>query len=397
VTAPPKIQRDWWVSRIYNLLQKRNLLWLSGVRRVGKTTLCESLDGVDYFDCELPSVRRKLEDPELFFRNFKGKTIVLDEVHRLLNPSEVLKIGADHFKSTKIIATGSSTLAARVKFKDTLTGRKNELWLTPAIYDDWNAFDLKNMDQRMIRGGLPPFLLQDQLDDRAFIEWIDSYWSKDLQELFVIEKKASFIKLMQLIFLQSGELFEAQSMAAPCEISRQTVMNYLEIMVITLVVTILRPFAGATDREIKAQPKVYGFDTGFISYFRGWLELRDEDKGNLWEHLVLNELTALFPHQQLFYWRDKQGHEVDFIIKPVRGKEVITLECKSKASQFSPGNLKSFRGLYEHGKNYVACRDVDDPFERRYGDIEVKFVGLKDLRFLEQPQADEHEPVIHLD
>lgn len=77
MTTRPEIQREWWVSRIYDLLQKRNLLWLSGVRRVGKTTLCESLDGVDYFDRELPSVRRKLEDPELFFRNFKGRTEVL--------------------------------------------------------------------------------------------------------------------------------------------------------------------------------------------------------------------------------------------------------------------------------------------------------------------------------
>jgi hypothetical protein len=101
----------------------RSVVWLSGVRRTDKTTLARSVPGATYFDCELVRVRRALEDPELFWRDQRG-VIVLDEVHRLANPSEVLKIAADHFPSCKVIATGSSTLAARNKFKDALTGRK---------------------------------------------------------------------------------------------------------------------------------------------------------------------------------------------------------------------------------------------------------------------------------
>ena len=54
----------------------------------------------------------------------KNSLIVLDEIHRLENPSEVLKIAADHFPHLRVLATGSSTLAARRKFRYTLTGRK---------------------------------------------------------------------------------------------------------------------------------------------------------------------------------------------------------------------------------------------------------------------------------
>lgn len=56
-----------------------------------------------------------------------NRRVVLDEIHRLPNPAEFLKIAADHYPHVKVLATGSSTLSATTKFRDTLTGRKVEL------------------------------------------------------------------------------------------------------------------------------------------------------------------------------------------------------------------------------------------------------------------------------
>jgi predicted AAA+ superfamily ATPase len=370
-------ERSFWKERIGRLLARRNVLWLAGVRRTGKTTLCRSVAGARYFDCELPRVRRAVEDPETFLRGREGETIVLDEIHRLLNPTEVLKIAADHFPRVKVVATGSSTLAARRKFRDTLTGRKNVLWLLPATLADLRDFGGPSLDARMLHGGLPPFLLGAGLDDDAFREWIDSFWAKDLQELFTVEKKAAFFKFMELLFHQSGDLFEATAFAGPCEVSRQTIQNYLEILETTLTAVVLRPFAGASAAEIRSQPKVYAFDTGFVCYFRDWAALRAEDRGHLLEHLVLNELLACFPKERVFFWRDKQKHEVDFVVRPARGAAPVAIEAKSRSTRLDASGLKAFRGRHPEGPNIVVCLDLAEPLTQRLAGLDVRFVPFE--------------------
>src|SRR5574341_1222513 len=102
------VQRHFWVNQVEKAWKRRSVVWLSGVRRVGKTFLSQSLAGIDYFDCELPRVRRMLDDPEGFLKGVRGKRIVLDEIHRLDHPSEILKIAADHFSDVRLLATVSS-------------------------------------------------------------------------------------------------------------------------------------------------------------------------------------------------------------------------------------------------------------------------------------------------
>ncbi|MFM7409374.1 MAG: AAA family ATPase, partial [Actinomycetota bacterium] len=75
-------------------------------------------------NCDLPAVVERSRDPELLFRDARGRVVIFDEVHQLEDPARVLKVGADAFPGTRILATGSSTLAASQKFRDTLAGRK---------------------------------------------------------------------------------------------------------------------------------------------------------------------------------------------------------------------------------------------------------------------------------
>lgn len=372
------IQRKFWESLLSRLWEKRSILWISGVRRVGKTSLCRAIPGIEYFDCELPRVRRILDDPEAFLRDMRGRRVVLDEIHRLRNPAELLKIAADHFPNVRIIATGSSTLGASKKFRDTLTGRKMEIWLTPMIAEDSRDFGNPDLSRRLSRGGLPPFFLSEEAPEREFQEWMDAYWAKDIQELFRLERRFSFQRFVELLFMQSGGVFEATKFSGPCEASRTTIGNYLAVLEATFVVHVVRPFNTHRRSEILAAPKVYGFDTGFICYHKGWRDLRPDDSSLLWEHYVLNEIQGRFQERTLRYWRDKQRHEVDFI-RQKAGRPPAAVECKWSADQFDPQSLKAFRRIYPEGSNFVVCRDVDRSYKRNVGDLDVEFVGLDEL------------------
>lgn len=373
------VTRHHWVELVEKAWRRRSVLWLAGVRRAGKTFLCRSLDGVEYFDCELPRMRRLMEDPGGFLEAQRGRRIVLDEIHRLGNPSELLKIAADHFPDTRVLATGSSTLEATAKFRDTLTGRKETVWLTPMLSSDLVDFGAEGLERRLLHGGLPPMFLADNVPERDFQDWVDAYWAKDIQELFRLERRWSFQRFLELLFAQSGGMFEATRFATPCEVSRQTISNYLTALEATFVAHVVRPFSSRRANEIVAAPKVYGFDTGFVSYYRGWQTLRSEDLGLLWEHFVLNEIQGRLQIRELRYWRNKQGAEVDFVL-PRRGdRGPIAIECKWKAASFDARSLSKFRQLYPDGSNFVVATDVDTSHRRKYDGFEAEFVSLGQL------------------
>lgn len=375
------VKRSFWINAIERLWERKSVIWLSGVRRSGKTFLCRSLADVEYFDCELPRTRRMMNDPESFLGSLKGRRVVLDEIHRLENPSELLKIAADHFPDTKVIATGSSTIGASKKFRDTLAGRKAELWLTPLTFrdlDDFTRNDRINDDHRMLHGGLPPFFLSQELPERDFQEWVDGYWAKDIQELFRLERRYSFQKCFELVVSQSGGIFEATKFSRACEVSRGTIANYLNALEATFVVHVLRPFHSRRSNEIVSAPKVYAFDSGFVCYYAGWHELRDIDRGGLWEHIVLNELHAHLQTRDIRYWRDKRGHEVDFVISR-RGQPTHAIECKWRAEEFDPAGIKSFHQLYPDALCSVVAHDVERSYVRAFGGISVRFTGVSEL------------------
>ena len=372
------VPRTYWIEKIESLWRQRNVLWLSGVRRAGKTYLCQSLPDIEYLDCELPRTRRLMEDPEAFLNDLRGRRIVLDEIHRLGNPSELLKIAADHFPDTHVLATGSSTLGASAKFRDTLAGRKSEVWLTPMMTEDVKEFGNEDLRHRFLRGGLPPFFMAESFPERDFQEWMDAYWAKDIQELFQLGRRQSFLRFAELLMTNSAGIFEATKYAKLCEVSRHSIGNYLSALEATYLAHVIRPFSSRRATEIVSAPKVYAFDTGFVCYHRGMGEVRQDDCGFLWEHLVLDELHARLQTRNIQYWRDKHGHEVDFVLAR-RGGPPTAIECKWSASDFDARNVRAFRHQYPDGDNVVVCSDVHRAYAREIGGVMVKFMGLGEV------------------
>lgn len=196
-----------------------------------------------------------------------------------------------------------------------------------------------------------------------------------MQELFRLEKRGPFARLFEFLLADSGGMFEATRFARVCEVSRQTVMNYLKVPEATFVMHVVRPFASNASAEIVAAPRMQGFDTGFVAYHRGWSPLRRDDHGPLWEHLVLNALHAARQRRNVQHWRTKSGHEVDFVLASKRNTPTA-IECKWSQKAFDPTAMLAFRERYPAGENVLVAAHVKRASTQRVRGLEVRVVGL---------------------
>lgn len=356
------IARPFWLDRVAKLWRQKSLVWLSGVRRVGKTTLCRLISNGRYFNCDLPSIRRQLADPEVFLGQHAAESpLLLDEVHRIDDPALTLKIAVDEYPHVLILATGSSTLQASRKFRDTLTDRKRSLHLPPALWREClGEFGQPNLDRRLLHGGLPGVLLGDQPDPAFLEDWMDSFYARDIQELFGVRNRSGFMALLKLVALHSGGLLDITDLARQAGVTRPTVMAHLDAMEIAHAIRRVPPFHGGGQREIVRRPRVFAFDTGLVAHIRGWTSIREDDRGLLWENLVLDELCSAYPASTIHYWRDKSGREIDFVLARPDG-QADAVEAKISPDAFSVRSLAEFRRLYPSGRNIVMCPYVREP------------------------------------
>lgn len=373
------INRPYWTKRLEQAWAEAPIAWLAGVRRSGKTTLARSLGPEQslYVNCDLPATEDMVRDPVLFFRQCDRRVVVFDEIHQLRDPSRVLKIAADEFPKLRVLATGSSTLAASKKFRDSLTGRKRLVHLVPLLADELAAFGA-TLEKRLYHGGLPPALLADSKQPSFYREWLDSFFARDIQRLFAFRDINRFNALFEYVLRQSGGQLEVTKTASALGISRPTVESHLQALEITQALTLARPFHGGGQNEIVKQPKAYAFDTGFVSFARGWDPLRPSDKGLLWEHLVIEAMQASWPGEPVRYWRDKAGREIDFV--RTRGRDAVdAYECKWSADEFDATALKVFREYYPKGENYLLIPSTGPSYRKRVRGLEVGVINLSML------------------
>ena len=374
------LMRDIWLKRLQPAGLRRSIVWLSGVRRVGKTTLTRMVPDAVYMNCDLPSVARALDDPELFLDGQKpGAVLVFDEIHRLRDPSRLLKIAADEYAHLRVLATGSSTLAATRKFRDSLTGRKQAVHLCPVLWEECaEPFGVPDLDRRLLHGGLPEPLLAGRKVSEFFSEWIDSFYARDILELFGIRNRQGFLSLFRLLLRQSSGQLDYGRLATLSELSRPTVKSHIEAMQAAHAVYLLPPFHGGGRREIVSRPKCYAFDTGFITFEKGWESIRDDDRGLLWEHLVLDALRFRHADEDIFYWQDKSRREVDFVVRRGQGR-VDVVECKVNPDRLGTIAIETFRSLYPEGDNYIVSPAVKKPYRIRRGGRVMTVCTTRDL------------------
>lgn len=373
-------KRAYWHNRIESAWERKPLLWLSGVRQAGKTILGRSLGEIEYFNCEVPRVRRDIEDPYKFLAGLRDKRVVIDDIHRVRRPLELLQVAASEYPAARIMATGPYSLKTVAGYQAELAEKIKEVWLTPMMSAGLSDFGNADVVHRLQAGGLPPFFMSSDLSEIEYQKWMDAYWARDVQARVRLSKHWSFQRFMELLFENSGGIFEAVGYTEPCGISHPTVANYLKILEQTLVVHLVRPFTTQRPTEIVAAPRVYAFDTGFVCYFRGWGQTCGEELKDLWRHFILNEIQSRKQLRVVRYWRDKSGHDVDFVLPEPSHQGPVAIQCCWQRGQADLRSLRAFRYQYPDGENWVISKDAKESFfESDETGLTIHYMSLKDL------------------
>lgn len=320
-------------DNIENWLFKGKIIIIYGARQVGKTTLVKQLiekygHPKAYFNCEIIGVQQALqvEDP-IALKNFlgEGKFFVLDEAQKIKNIGLILKLLIDSYPDIQIIATGSSSFDLAGKLSEPLTGRALEFTLYPFSWREtknlFPVYSSSHVLEKVLVYGFYPEIVQSSEDSaRQLLDNLSSkYLYKDILIFDRIKKSNLLISLLQLLALQIGHEVSVNELATTLRCSRDTVVNYIDILEKSFIIFRLRAYSRNYRKEISKKQKIFFVDNGIrnsiISRYNK-LSLRD-DIGALWENFCVSErfkkLQTDEIYCQKFFWRTIDKKEVDYV------------------------------------------------------------------------------------
>lgn len=366
---------------------------ITGPRQSGKTTLSRMVfTRHEYVSLEDPDEREfALGDPKGFLGRF-GKGVILDEIQRVPALLSYIQGIVDREDAPgRFILTGSQQLRLANGVSQTLAGRTAIVILLPFSLYELRGL-LSPVPERISllpkKVSEPPFPLQTilfqgfypRIHDKGLDahDWLGAYYTtyveRDVRNISNIGNLEVFQRFVRLCAGRSGQILNLSSLAIDCGISHTTARQWLSVLQASFIIHLLPPhFANFSKRIIKS-PKLYFLDTGLLCYL---LRVRDPGditthalKGAIFETFVLAELYKAFVHRgfmpPLYFWRDRTGHEVDFVIDT--GKSLIPVEVKSgetlSASSLdglrffaSLGPPASKKGALVHGGDALYERD----------------------------------------
>ncbi len=370
------------------------IIVLHGARQVGKTHILlwleeylkDKIEDVYYIDLEDSRYKRILDlgvdefidhlrEEGYAPKNDKKSYVFIDEIQYLENPSEFLKPVADHHKNIKLIVSGSSSFEIKSKFKDSLVGRAVNFEIFNLSFEEFLLFrnyhynsavkttkkkqeELKLMfKEYVLFGGYPKITLTGavEIKEKRLQQIIDTYLKKDIRELANIDNIDSFNKLLEVLAAQSGQMINVKELSSTCKLSVPTIKKYLFILEQTHVIKLVKPYNKNIRSEISKTPKVLFYDSGLMQML--WLKgLQKEIIANVFETSVFSELVKKYEHKNIYYWRTKDGKEIDFIIKDKN--KVIPVEVKINFNRINLLGLNYFLENYKLDKYLVI--GIDD-------------------------------------
>jgi uncharacterized protein len=336
--------------------------FLFGPRGTGKTSwLRENFADALRIDLLDPETHRTFAArPELLRQRIGGQpgtnTVVLDEVQRvpeLLNVVHQVIEGSA--TSPRFVLTGSSARKLRQAGVNLLGGRAARRALHPFLAAEVGpSFRLEDA----LVDGLLPLVWSAPDRQEALQAYVLLYLREEVQAEGLVRRLDAFARFLEAIAFSHAQALNLAEVARESQVSRKTAEGYLEILEDLLLAIRLPVFSRRAKRRVAQHPKLYLFDAGVFGALRrrGPLDRPEEIAGEALEGFVAQHLRAWLDYSQarmeLFYWRTREGNEVDFVLYGEDG--FAALEVKNSATV----RPKDLRSLVAFGEDYPEAKRI---------------------------------------
>lgn len=307
-------------------------LILTGPRRAGKTTLFRKLfPKAQYYLLEDPDIIARLRaDPHSFIEEIRPPAI-LDEIQNVPEILSYVRTQIDRFPNKKgqWLLTGSQESPLMKGATESMAGRAAVFHLLPLSV-------LEAPKVSLLSGGFPEVLAHPSVSQTWFRSYIQTYLERDVRAISSIRDLATFRRFLSLLASRCGQILNRTDLAAPLGVTVPTISEWLNILEITSQIILVPPFYENFGKRLIKSPKLYFYDSGLVCHLLGIesenMLNRSTFLGAIFEGFVASEIIKRQMNsgrtRQLYYFRDQQGLEVDFLV-PGGDHKLILLEAKA--------------------------------------------------------------------
>lgn len=345
-------------TRLIKLSKTFRSVAVVGPRQSGKTTLCRKVfpDKL-YISLENPDMLEFARvDPRGFLAQYKNGAI-LDEIQRAPHLFSYLQQVLDETRKKGLfILTGSNNFLLQENITQTLSGRIAYLQLLPlSLYELKAAGKLQqSYPSHILQGGYPEVVSKKIQPVDWYNDYISTYVERDVRQLKNINNLSLFSKLLRLCAGRTGQLLNHTALSNDCGVDQKTVAAWLSILQSSYIIYLLKPYHTNFNKRIIKSPKLYFYDTGLVCSLLGITQAKQvithPSKGFLFENLIIAELLKERLNKgasdNLYYWRDKTGNEVDLLLEEVGKLTAIEMKAGETISHDFFKGLNYFSSLH---------------------------------------------------
>ncbi len=386
-------------------MEQPQIVAITGLRRVGKTTLLHKLaeGAVDegpptkvvYFSFDehhRGTIREVLDTYQDITEEGLGEgdtLVLLDEIQKLEGWPDQLKTLYDmHKGNVKFVVSGSESLFIRAGSRETLAGRLFDFQLRPLSFREYLRFKEADYEpigvhERELEAHFDAFLrtqgfpelvdVEDRAVARKYLResLVERIVFRDLPTLTGLQNIEALESVLNILMEEPGQIVKVNDLAGQLDVSRKTLSNYLNYLEQAFL---LRKLYNYSRSRRKVERKLRKFYPSILSVD---LVYRDDPlaRSRTFEAMIVHQLDAEF------FWRDPYQHEVDIVL----GKdEPIPVEVKWSA--VNTDGVERFMEKFGVARGFVISRDVEQTREVEAGTIEIvpayKFLLGSSQRFL---------------